>query len=459
MHHLATELSNLKTAGYHNMEMSKIITLLVKVILFIILIFTKKDVFAQQISLKDCVRKAIENHPDVKASYLNTGIAKAGIDQAKSNFMPELSASIFQSGNFGRSIDRFTNAYIDQFYNSTWAGVRLNVPIFTSFRNTHLLSSAKTTFSASESAQENARNMISQSVLAAYINGLAQQENIKNAEKQLSNDSIQYQRLMTRKDAGLITKTEEIQLLNQMKADELVLLDAQLNYEIAIAELSRLLNTELPLTTILYPLEPEVNVQIPNNPLLSEQLPQFADAKWRLQSTRDNIKATKALSYPNISLIADYGTFYASSNPERSFVQQLNDTRNGAVSVGINIPILRGMKNRPLVQELKVREMMIQNDLERTRLQLNQELKLANTRYLNLKQRYKTANSLYVLSEENMNLIQDQVNAGTATMVDFLLAQTNMERALTSRTNAKYQLIHQEKLLQFYTTGKFELGE
>ena len=239
--------------------------------------------------------------------------------------MPELSASIFQSGNFGRSIDRFTNAYIDQFYNSTWAGVRLNVPIFTSFRNTHLLSSAKTTFSASESAQENARNMISQSVLAAYINGLAQQENIKNAEKQLSNDSIQYQRLMTRKDAGLITKTEEIQLLNQMKADELVLLDAQLNYEIAIAELSRLLNTELPLTTILYPLEPEVNVQIPNNPLLSEQLPQFADAKWRLQSTRDNIKATKALSYPNISLIADYGTFYASSNPERSFVQQLND--------------------------------------------------------------------------------------------------------------------------------------
>lgn len=111
------------------MELSKIITLLVKIILFIILIFTKNEVFAQQISLKDCVRKAIENHPDVKASYLNTGIAKAGIDQAKSNFMPELSASIFQSGNFGRSIDRFTNAYIDQFYNSTWAGVRLNVPI------------------------------------------------------------------------------------------------------------------------------------------------------------------------------------------------------------------------------------------------------------------------------------------------------------------------------------------
>lgn len=441
------------------MEASKLITYLVKIIIFLALLFTKKDVTAQQITLKECVSKAIENHPDVKASYLQTGLSQAGIDQAKSNFLPQLGASIFQSGNFGRSIDRFTNAYIDQFYNSTWAGVRMNMPLFTSFRNSNLLSSAKASFSASESAQENAKNTITQQVLAAYINGLAQQENIKNAEKQLSNDSIQYLRLMTRKDAGLITKTEEIQLLNQLKADELVFLDAQLNYEIAIAELSRLLNAELSLTTELSPLEPATSANIPVKSAINEQLPQFTEANWRLKSIRDNIRATKALSYPSIELSGDYGTFYASSNPERSFSQQLNDTRNGSISIGLNIPLLRGLQNRPQIQEQKVREIMIQNDLDRTRLQLNQDLKLATTRYQNLKQRFETANSLYLLSEENMNLIQYQVNAGTATMVDFLLAQTNMERALNSRTNAKYQLIHQEKLLQFYTTGKFDFGE
>jgi hypothetical protein len=46
---------------------------------------------------------------------------------------------------------------------------------------------------------------------------------------------------------------------------------------------------------------------------------------------------------------------------------------------------------------------MIQNDLDRTRLQLNQDLKLATTRYQNLKQRFEKANSLYLLSEANMN--------------------------------------------------------
>jgi outer membrane protein len=459
MHHLEIELSTLKTAGYHNMEVSKILSILLKIVIYILLLFSKRDALTQQMSLGECVKQAIENHPDIKASYLQTGMSQAGIDQAKSNFLPQLGANIHQSGNFGRSIDRFTNAYIDQFYNTTWAGVQLNMPLFTSFRNSHLLTSAKSGFLASESAQENAKNTMIQAVLAAYINGLAQQESIKNSEKQLQNDSIQYQRLMKRKDAGLITKTEEIQLLNQLKADELVLIDAQLNYEIAIAELSRLLNNKLSYSTKLAPLEPSNPINILVSPAVNDRLPQFAEAKWRLQAIRDNIKATKAQSYPSIDLSAGYGTFYASSNPNRSFTEQLNDTRNGSISIGITIPILRGMQNRPQVQVQKVRETMIQNELELTKLQLSQDLNLAFTRYKNLTKRYETANLLYQLSEENMHLIQDQVSAGTATMIDFLLAQTNMERALASRTNAKYQLIHQEKLLTFYTSGKFDFGE
>jgi outer membrane protein len=446
-------------AGYHNMGTSKVIDLMVKMILLVMLLFSKKDVIGQHLSLNDCVKIAIENHPDVKATYLQTGISKANIARAKSNFYPELGVNVSQAGNFGRSIDRFTNAYIDQFYNSTWAGVRMNMPVFTSFRNSHLLSSTKSAFNASEYAQETAKNTLTLSVLSAYINGLASQENILNAEKQLKNDSIQLHRLTKRMEAGLITKTEEIQLLNQLKADELVLIDARLNYEIAIQELSGLLNKELSPDIRLTTMEPNTQNELYGTATLAEQLPQFESARWQLQSIRDNIKATKALSLPRIGLSADYGTFYASSNPERTFSQQLNDTRNGSISFGLSIPIMGGLQNRPQVQELQVREMIIQNELDRTKIQLNQELKMAKTRFQNLKKRFDTANALYQLAEENMKLIQDQVNAGTATMVEYLLAQTNMERALTSRTNAKYLLIHQEKLLKFYTGGKFDLTD
>lgn len=459
MHLSEIVLSNLKTDGYHNMEASKIIIILIKYIILLLLLVTKKDISAQQITLKECIDIAIENHPDVKSSYLQTGLSQAGIDQAKSNFLPQVGAGIFQSGNFGRSIDRFTNDFIDQFYNATWAGVNFNMPLFTSFRNTHLVSGAKASLLAAEYALENTKNNITQAVLAAYINGLAQQENIKNALQQIRNDSIQYQRLMSRKSAGLTTKTEEVQLLNQLKSDELLLLDAQLNFEVAIVEISRLLNKELILSTTLVPLESSSEEVALSNTALSENLPPFSEAKYRLESIKDNIKATKALSYPSIDLSGNYGTFYASSNPERTFAQQLNDTRNGAISVGLNIPIFRGLQNRPQVQELKVRELILQNDLDRTKLQLERDMKLAVTRYLNLKQRYETALELYKLSEENMKFIQDQVDAGTAVMVDFILAQTNMERARTSLTSAKFQMIHQQKMVEFYTTGKFVFGK
>lgn len=437
----------------------KWIDVLIKIILILGLIFAKREVSCQQISLIECVNLAIENHPDVKEGYLQTGVVNAQIDQAKSNFLPEISASIFQSGNFGRSIDRFTNSYIDQFYNTTWAGVGVNMPVFTSVRNIHLLSASKSAFKAAEQAQESIKQATTQAVILAFINALALQENISNATKLLKNDSIQLSRLTIRKEAGLVTKTEEIQLLNQVKSDELMLLDATLNFDLAMMELSRVINKDLPTTLRLQPLQMDLTNESVIVPSISPTLPQFSEAKWRLQNIRDNIRATKALSFPTIRLSADYGTFYASSNPERTFVQQLNDTRNGSISLGLNIPIMRGLQNQPRIQEMKISEMIVQNDLERTTLQLTQELKIAISRYQNLKQRYQAANSLYTLANENMQLIQEQVNAGTALMVDFLLAQNNMERALNTLTQTKYQLIHQKMLVSFYTTGKFDLGK
>ena len=176
-----------------------------------------------------------------------------------------------------------------------------------------------------------------------------------------------------------------------------------------------------------------------------------------IQSLHQTIKATKALSYPSLSLSADYGTFYASSNPERTFTQQLNDTRNGSISLGLNIPILRGLQNRPQVQELKVRQMALQNTMDKTQLGIRQEIDMANTRFKTYKKRYENARYLLDLAKENILLITEQLTAGTVTMVDFLLAQNNMEKAAAALTNSKYQMILQEKILKFYSKGKYDL--
>jgi outer membrane protein len=429
----------------------------IKWLTFLVAIFCAVSLQSQQWTLTSCVKQAINNHPDIKSAQLDLGISMAGVDQAKSNFYPEIGASVFQSGNFGRSIDRFTNAYIDQFYNTTYAGIRLNMPLFTSFRNTHLLASAKSSKAANESAVDKNKNILTLTVINQYIFALSQAENIRNAVNQWKNDSIQYQRLLIRKEAGLTTKTEEIQLMNQMKTDELTVMDAKLNYETAIIDLSQSMNTSLPTSVILSPLLPDETYFFDRQNTITETLPEITELKLGIQSLTETIKATRALSYPSIGLNADYGTFYASSNPERSFAEQLNDTRNGSISLGLNIPILRGLQNRPQVQELKVRQMALQNTMDKTQMQIRQEIEMASARYQTYKKRYENARFLLTLANENILLITEQLTAGTVTMVDYLLAQNNMEKASAALTNSKYQLILQEKILKFYTTGQYDL--
>lgn len=424
---------------------------------FLAILLSNNNLYAQEWTLSSCVKQAIDNHPDIKSAQLDLGVSICRVDQAKSNFYPEFGANIFQSGNFGRSIDRFTNAYIDQFYNTTFAGVRLNSPVFTSFRNSHLLESSKSDVSSRENGVEKAKNLLTLSVITSYLNALSQAENIENALYQFKNDSTQYQRLLIRKEVGLTTKTEEIQLLNQMKADELSVMDAVLNYESAIIQLSQQMNLKLSNKTVLLPLEPDELFKFSDGSSVYERLPEINELKLRIQSQNENIKATKALSYPTIGFNAEYGTFFASSNPERTFSQQLNDTRNGSVSLGLSIPILRGLKNGPVIQELRVQQMATQNTLDKTLLLIHQEIDMALARFNILKKRYENARFLLDLAKENMSLINDQLTAGTVTMVEFQLAQNNMERASGTLTSTKYQLILQEKILKFYSVGKYVL--
>lgn len=439
--------------------MTNLFKIIITLLIWLVAIFSQKKSQAQPITLSECIKMALQNHPDVKNGDLQSLLAKTQMDQSKSNFLPEMNAGIYQAGNFGRSIDRFTNSYINQFYNSTWAGVNLNLPLFTSFRNRHLLSAAKYSYQAAQQVQTNAKLQATQTVIAAYINSLALYENISNAQKQLLTDSIQYARLIIRRNAGLTTKTEEMQLLNQQKADELALVDAKLNYEMSISELSTAINKVLPSNTQLAGLEVDNSMEFYNSQGLNQDLPQLIELKWRRQGLIEGIKATKSLSYPTVYLSANYGTFYASSNADRNFSEQLNDTRNGSISISLNIPILRNLQTKPQVQEMKIRETVLQNDLEKLTLQLSQSLTQAKSKYQHIKSKHKLAIELLALSEQNMLLIQEQMDAGTAMMVDFLLAQNNHSKAQSTLTQTKYQLIGQELLIKYFTTAKFDISD
>ncbi len=86
-------------------------------ILFILC--TNYNSFSQEntdtvLSLKQCVDIAIANNLQVKQTELQMQTDYLTLKQSKDNRLPELSANANHGINQGRSIDPFTNSYINQ---------------------------------------------------------------------------------------------------------------------------------------------------------------------------------------------------------------------------------------------------------------------------------------------------------------------------------------------------------
>jgi outer membrane protein len=61
------------------------------------------------------------------------------------------------------------------------------------------------------------------------------------------------------------------------------------------------------------------------------------------------------------------------------------------------------------------------------------------------------------LSQENLQIIERTIEAGTVNPIEFALAQTNLEKATANQIQTKYRWVLQNKILSFYQSGTFDL--
>jgi outer membrane protein len=65
-------------------------------------------------SLRQCIESGISNNLVVRQSGLQVETSEINWKQAKLNLLPDLNGSVGHGINQGRSIDPFTNSYINQ---------------------------------------------------------------------------------------------------------------------------------------------------------------------------------------------------------------------------------------------------------------------------------------------------------------------------------------------------------
>ncbi|MBA4850240.1 TolC family protein [Emticicia sp. BO119] len=439
---------------------------LIKYLLFFSFTLSLSGAFAQnRMTLKECLDVAIKNNLTYRESQIQAEVANAELVRVKSLQYPRIGFGVGQDLRIGRSIDRFTNSYIEELYSTNGFGIDASVTLFNGFQIKNQIQQNILLKEAGAKGIEASRNLITINLLQAYLQVLASQELVEVALQQVETSKAQLDRINKMVSAGIVGQAEYFLVRSQLANDEFSFVTTKNSLKTNRLLLFQLMNLTPSNNIVFEPLADEVNIYKVDdnfvNQLYDQSLANFPSVKraeLQLRSFENLLRATRANVMPNISLSASYGAFYSTSNKNENYVQQINGTRNGSLSLNFNIPILGGLQNRPRIAAVKVQRQLTENNLNLAKLQLRQAIEQSFQSFDAASERYKVATDQVNINQDNIKAVESKISAGTVNSVEYVLAKTNFDRARSNLVQAKYEVLLQQKILDFYKDGEWKIN-
>ena len=427
---------------------------------FVFILFVNQAIAQQSMGLQTCMKVLAKDNLTYKDSQLQTQSSLAQMNQIKSQKLPQIGISAGQNFNLGRSIDRFTNNYIDQFYNTSYVGLGIQVPIFQGFQIQNQVAQGKIASDAAQKNQEAVLNQQTIKLLQNYVSVLATKAIFEASQQQVMSAKMQVGRVLKQVEAGTVGQNTLFEIKAQLANDQFDEVTALNNYKIARLLLFQILNLNPDDSILFLPLEnTQKNTQVATAANVYEEaigfLPEIKAAELRVKSVDYQIRAIKAANIPSLNLSGNLSAFYASSNQNLGYFDQLDATRNGSLSLGLNIPIMGRWQSRPRVDVARVQQKIVDNQKDIVKQQLRQGIEQAIV-LLNANQdRFLASQSQVESLKANFAAAETRLNTGTASIFEYTLAKANLARAEANNIRVNFELILQERLVEFYKTGKF----
>ncbi len=459
------------------------------------LLFTTLPVFSQNedhpYTLKKCVDIAFSNNLQVKQADLVKERSAIGLNQAKSNLLPDLAANIAQGLNQGRSIDPFTNTYINQqiFFGNYSLGT--NVILFNGGQLKNLVKQNHQNLEANKMDLQQSKDNLMLNVLLAYLQVLNNKEQLHQAMNQLELTKKQVERLSTLNNEGAIVPAQLYELKGQQANDELQMIDSKNAVESSRLSLCQLMNV---------PYDKEMTVQEISAADYAAKYKADADkiflgamnfnssvkaADFRTKSAASAIKVARSGFYPVVSFGANIYTNYSNAALTQTFVNselvasgdfvtigasnvpvitkrdnytsqkigysdQFKNNYSTSLGINVKVPIFSQNRTKNNIALAKLDLKNMQYVLETTKIQLKQSIEQAvinmdgaYEKYMLLVQQVSDFDSAFKIADV-------RYKAGVTTQVDYLIAKNNSDRAAINLIIAKYDYIFRTKILDYY---------
>lgn len=470
-----------------------------RLLLLCCLISTFSITYAQDTwSLQSCVNYAWDNNLTVQQAELTTRNFELTDKQNRYQRLPTVNGSTSAGYQFGRTIDPTTNSFNNTRIGFNSFGINGSVIVFDGNRINSQVQQSKYDLQAAKFDAENTRQTIALSVATAYLNILLGEEQLANAQTQRRLSEQQLDRTSRLVEVGQLAPNARLDLEAQVARNDQQIIEAQNAVDLAYLNLKQLLQfdptKELTLERPDVQLEEQALVQqftvaeVYQAALQSQ--PGVAAAEARLASSKAGERLAASGNLPTLSLFGNLNTNYSSiapdfNNPNTdnavqvardpipveidgneievvffdtegvtfptvSYGDQLNENFGQSAGISLQVPIYNNHRNTINKERARLNTISAEVTARQVTDQLKTDVQTAITSFRASQNAYQAAERSLESADAAFNDAQRRFDVGAINTFEFNNAVDNLDVARRELTRAKYQLLFNLKVVEFY---------
>ena len=441
-------------------------------------------------TLERCIDYALEHNIQVKQQALDTDYKKNSLNQSYFAILPSINSNISGNLNSGRSVDPTTYEFTTSNIKSANFAINSSVTLFSGLQQYNTIKVNEYNLKASLQDYAKLKNDIALYISSAFLQILFAEELVGIAEDQLEITQQQVERTQKLVEAGSLAQGSLLEIQAQKASEELQLVTAKNNLDIAYLTLTQLLELESAEDfKIAFPEIDELDESKISQSVSSiyhegvTLLPQIKSAEYKLQSAEKSLDVAKGAYLPRLSLSGSYYSGYSSNRylstqSETEFdkiflglletgdsinlyqrktfqrdypmFDQLRDNAYLSFGLNLSIPIFNGLQIRTGVKNSKINVLNNQLILESSKNELYKEIQQAHADAVAALKKYKASEKSLEATQESFRYTQQKFDVGMVTSVDYNLAKTQLTKVQSDLLQAKYEYLFKSNVLQYY---------
>jgi outer membrane protein len=462
----------------------------------------------QRYNLQQSITIALENNLQLRQLMLQVQTNQNVFEQSKWQRYPTLNFNGSQGLQSGRNIDPFTNQFVEQTVNFSNFSINTGVNLFNGYQQKNIIKQNQLNVQATQKDVESNRNALILNVASAYITLLNNQEQLEFARRQAETTRLQLDRTDRLVKAGSLSQINLYDIQSQLANDELSIVNAQNNIELAKLTLKQYLNLPASEAFEIEPITLPAPSSAPYNATLEQvynaaikYLPDLDAANLRIESAKTGIEIARGAKLPSISLGGGLSSSFSSAAPKQRFVgdggastvmevpsatryvsyggftvpviervtvpsgaiqdfgyfDQLGFNRNASLSLSLRMPIFNGYQVRYRIANAMIQQKNLEYQYQIIQNQIRQTVEQAYYSMVNAAKRYDATSRQIESLELSFKAAELRLNAGAINATEYNIAKSNLDRSRASLIQAKYEFLFRTKILDFYQSRSITL--